>query len=465
MLHLYPDASRYNTGHVLIDTRMPVVCTSNARAVGLFHYETTIGSLHAEGKPDMSRHVAPPHFSSTIRRAGARHTDWQALLLVLAFLIGGGYLWSYANPALIPDAVDQVRAIVGPEAVAQVETWVFQVQDLTRQALYQTTGTQPALQWAAVPAAAPRALAARTVPPVSRAQSVTSVPALQAPTPASVAPLAPATSLQAPPIHATLWSPFIAASDGQPILERAMVAPDPTRPYVETAIVRINLRATQLHLVAGTLDPHSAVAMRRPGAIPLVDQRAGYLLAAFNGGFRAIHGSFGMATDGVTLLPPRDGLATLALYHDGRVRLGEWGKDLSNTPDLIAFRQNCPLLLNGGTPTAATQIDDPTIWGKTVKNRVAIWRSGLGLSADGQYLMYAAGDGLTVPSLAQALAQAGADRAMQLDINSYWPRFVTYAATSDGTGLVAEKLLTTMVGDERLFLAPNRRDFFYVTTR
>ncbi len=413
----------------------------------------------------MSNHSAHPRFSRTVRRSGDRHTHWPALLLTLTFLIGGGWLWSSAYPALVPDAVDQLRGVVGPEAVAQIETWVFQAQDLTRQATYRATGAQSAAQWAAPPAAAPRTLARPTALPTPLAHRSAPTPARGNSAAGSAAPPVPVPPLPAPPTDRTLWSPFIAASDGQPILERALIAPDPTRPYVETALVRMNLRATQIHLVAGTLDPHSTVVMRRTGAIPLADQRPGYLLAAFNGGFRAIHGAFGMATDGITLLPPRDGLATLALYHDGSVRLGEWGKDVTTTPDLIAFRQNCPLLLNGGTPTAATQIDDPTIWGKTVKNRVAIWRSGLGVTADGQYLIYAAGDGLTVPTLAQALAQAGADRAMQLDINSYWPRFVTYAPVPTGSGLVAEKLLTTMIGDARLFLAPNRRDFFYVTAR
>jgi hypothetical protein len=98
-----------------------------------------------------------------------------------------------------------------------------------------------------------------------------------------------------------------------------------------------------------------------------------------------------------------------------------------------------------------------------VKNKIATWRSGLGLSADGRYLIYAAGDGLTVPSLAQALAWGGADRAMQLDINSWWARFVTFAPS--GSRLVAQKLLADMVGDARQFLMPDTRDFFYLTAR
>jgi hypothetical protein len=167
----------------------------------------------------------------------------------------------------------------------------------------------------------------------------------------------------------------------------------------------------------------------------------------------------------VALLPPIAGLATLAIYRDGHVSMGVWGSDITATPDLIAYRQNCPLLLDGGALTKQANTDDPALWGRTVKNKIATWRSGLGLSADGRYLIYAAGDGLTVPSLAQALATGGADRAMQLDINSWWTRFVTYAPSSAGHRLAAQKLLSDMVGDARQFLVPDTRDFFYLTAR
>ncbi|KPV47886.1 hypothetical protein SE17_41035, partial [Kouleothrix aurantiaca] len=65
---------------------------------------------------------------------------------------------------------------------------------------------------------------------------------------------------------------------------------------------------------------------------------------------------------------------------------------------------------------------------------------------------------------ANALASGGASRAMQLDINSWWVRFVTYAPGASGH-LVAQKLLADMVGDTRQFLAPDTRDFFYLTAR
>jgi len=375
-----------------------------------------------------------------------------AVVAGLAIVGGGAWLLAYEDPGIIPQAVDAARAILGPQPVALVESWVFQAQDRVRQARYQANGAAPQLQWAA---------------PAEQPKSSTIIKPAKAALPTATPPSSDTTNTSGGPVTEAkvAWSPFIYAANGQPVLERALVAPDPTRPYVQTALVRIDLHATQLHLIAGTQEPRSPVRVARPGMIPLADQRSGSLLAAFNGGFKAANGEFGIAVGGATLLPPIDRLATLAIYHDGQVKLGAWGSEIRPTPDLVAFRQNCPLLLDGGKPTEAANSDDAVLWGKTVGNKIATWRSGLGLSADSHYLIYAASDGLTVPALAQALADAGADRAMQLDINSWWTRFVTYAPIGSSKQLTSQKLITSMVGDARQFLIPDTRDFFYVTAR
>jgi len=371
----------------------------------------------------------------------------------LAIVGGGAGLLAYEDPGIIPQAIDAARAIFGPQPVALVESWVFQAQDRVRQARYQATGAAPQLQWAE-PVQQPKP--SKIIKPAKTNTSTETTPLSSDTTDTSSGP---ATETM------VAWSPLIYAASGQPALERALVSPDPTRPYVQTALVRIDLHATQLHLIAGTQEPRSQVHVARPGMIPLADQRSGSLLAAFNGGFKAANGEFGMAAGGATLLPPIDRLATLAIYRDGQVKLGAWGSEIRPTPNLIAFRQNCPLLLDGGKPTEAANSDDAVLWGKTVGNKIATWRSGLGLSADGRYLIYAASDGLTVPTLAQALADAGADRAMQLDINSWWTRFVTYSPIGSSNRLIAQKLITSMVGDARQFQIPDTRDFFYVTAR
>lgn len=355
----------------------------------------------------------------------------------LAVLCGAVGILLYSDPTLIPQAVDIARGVFGPQPVALVESWVFQARDQARKVQYQTTGNAPALAWAGPTPIIPHANA---TPPATPPPGATTTAALS-------------------------WAQFVFTPGGTVALERAIVTPDPSRPYVDTALVRIDLKATQLHLLAGTQEPISTVKLTRPGMIPAADQRNGMLLAAFNGGFKAANGAFGMGVGKTVLLAPVDGLATLAIYHDGHVQLGSWGTDITASPNIVAWRQNCPLLLAGGKPTADTELDDPKLWGHTVGNTIATWRSGLGLSADGRYLIYAAGDDLTVPALAQALALGGASRAMQLDINSWWVRFVTYSTNPNTHRPIAQKLLTDMIGDTRQFLVADSRDFFYVTAR
>lgn len=406
----------------------------------------------------------------------AYHRPRRAVMLpslALALLLcAGGVASAVINPGIGAALAEYARDLTGPQAVALVEQWAFTMEDLVRQARYRITGTAATLSWAA-PAAAPA--------PASRAPAVAPpAPSTTRPLPKPVRPLtphapaptaphapAPTAPHAAPDAAAALpvspdWSPLVTLSDGAPVIARALVAPDPSRPYVRAALVRIDLRHAGLHLVAGTQEPASAAKVARPGAIPPADRVPGRLLAAFNGGFRAANGAFGMFSAGTTWLPPQDGLATVAIYRDGHVRIGTWGQDLGPDPHIVAYRQNCPPLLVDGRPTLVAGGSDKATWGKTITNQTTTWRSGLGLSADGRYLYYAVGDGLTVPSLGAALASAGAASAMQLDINSFYTRFDTYSAGSGGA-LRAQKLLTQMQGDARQFLTPYNRDFFYLT--
>src|SRR4051795_9425920 len=100
-------------------------------------------------------HIPQPASVPHLRRHPMRWRIVCAALgvLLLAGLAAGAAL--YSNPALVPAAVDTVRAIFGPSAVAQIEAWTFQAQDSLRQARYQATGTVAHTQWAVSPPAAP----------------------------------------------------------------------------------------------------------------------------------------------------------------------------------------------------------------------------------------------------------------------------------------------------------------------
>ena len=90
-----------------------------------------------------------------------------------------------------------------------------------------------------------------------------------------------------------------------------------------------------------------------------------------------------------------------------------------------------------------------------------MWRSGIGIDRRGN-LIYAAANYQTVHSLAEILIHAGAVRAMELDINSYWISFNTYGVP--GAREPAKLLEETERPADR-YLSPDDRDFFAVYER
>jgi len=95
-----------------------------------------------------------------------------------------------------------------------------------------------------------------------------------------------------------------------------------------------------------------------------------------------------------------------------------------------------------------------------------VWRSGVGVTADGA-LVYVAGSGLSIVDLANLLQRAGAVRAMELDINTAWVNFSHWdlpygapATATDGTLLTYDQ--NTSPGR---YFSPLSRDFFTMSVR
>ncbi len=398
-----------------------------------------------------------------------------ALIFIAVILLGGLVAIPVLSPQTGAALADDLRAIFGPEFVAQLESTSFRVQDTINRARYQATGGQAQLNWAQSPVTSTLQIK-RTAKAGSAGPALgtsahsgitnTSRPLDTAPAPSGV------TAVTAPSPANLDWQVYGPTLNDTPIMARSFVKPDPERPYAQAALVRIDLSQIQLHLMPGTVEPVAAKPIpgfKRTGTIPAADQNPDLLLAAFNGGFKAVHGHYGMMVNNATLIPPLDGLATIAEHPDGSIPIGEWGRDITTADNLTWYRQNCPLLVDEGQINPHVDDENRKEWGYTVKNLDTTWRSGLGISQDGRFLIYAAGNSLTVRSLAEALQQAGAYYAMQTDINGFYTRFVTYQPADNpkvtGYPLVASKLLKEMSGDPALFLHPYDRDFFYVTLK
>ena len=137
------------------------------------------------------------------------------------------------------------------------------------------------------------------------------------------------------------------------------------------------------------------------------------------------------------------------------------------SPDVASVRQNLDLLVDGGKPVPGLNATDTTRWGATLGDQIYVWRSGVGVTADGA-LVYVGGPGLNITSLADLLVRAGAVRAMELDINTDWVNFASYnPATRRGAASAANgtDLLPDMVGTpSRYFTTWWARDFITMST-
>ena len=410
-----------------------------------------------------------------------RHRVVSAVTLSLSSLVlimVVGFATVSVNPGLAAQGAEVLRHIIGEENVARLETWVLGWQDTFQSWAYRAGGDQPQAPW---PTATPAPASAAPATPASTgvlspAPVPTDTDDGQLPTPLPTAtppPDVPRPSPTVPPTNQPaalqpmghvpgegVWSIYLRNPAGDPVVYRTFLQPDPERAYALAAVVAMDLTATRLHWVLGSQEPASPESLDRTGRIPASDLKSGLLLAAFNGGFKAEHGLFGAMVNGALVLAPRGGFGTVAMYDDGHVAIGAWGTDVFWAKGLRNWRQNGPLIVQGGQINPHTADDSPQDWGYTVKGDTATWRSGLGLSADGKTLYYLGGPYLTLPVLAQAMADTGAANGIQLDINGYWVMFDAIQATAGG--LQAVPVMDGMKNDGR-YLRTFDRDFFYLT--
>jgi hypothetical protein len=190
------------------------------------------------------------------------------------------------------------------------------------------------------------------------------------------------------------------------------------------------------------------------------------LVAAFNGGFRFKDAHGGFYSEGRVAVPLIDGAASLVIDSNGGATVGQWGRDVRLSPATASVLQNLVLLVDGGRPVPGIDSGDPARWGEPLGNKALVWRSGIGVTANGAVL-YAAGPGLSAASLADVLARAGAVRAMSLDINPNWVTFNFYdhPDASHPDVVTGRKLIPSMQRPADRYLSSESRDFVTVSTR
>jgi hypothetical protein len=256
-----------------------------------------------------------------------------------------------------------------------------------------------------------------------------------------------------------VWRPTQASeSRSDPPLLVTTFRSDPSEyPRLVAGVAWINTSRTTVSLYAGRLEPSVELPSRGPMEVP--PSTRGRLLATFNSGFKLVDANGGWALGGHAYAPMRNGQATFVRYTDGHYDVISWHGGASVPGDVVFARQNLPLIVSGGRPSST--LNDSAEWGATLGNAVQVWRSGIGVDRHGN-LIYAAANDQTVGSLADILIHAGAVRAMELDINSYWTSFNSYARPG---ARQPTKLLEEMERPAERYLTPDDRDFFALYLR
>lgn len=341
---------------------------------------------------------------------------------------------------------DVLRAVVGPAATAQVESWYLGISNTATRLQYQLGNKIVNAPWK-----------------TAQATPLPTHPAWSTLSPMTLTPMTP---LMSPAIPGEGSWTVIDQAPGKysylPLDAKSFIRPDPATPYAIATILQFDPRFTLLHIVGGTTEPGGSRGVHGPGVIPTTDQQGNALLAAFNGGFKYKDGQYGLMTDGVLYVPPVPKAATIAITKEGKLILGAWGVNPllnSQNTDIVAWRQNAAMLIDQGKINPATQ--NEAAWGGLISNSANTWRSAIGITANGTFL-YAAGNALTAETLGQAMKAAGAVTAMQTDVHPFWVRAFLYERDQTGK-LTVNKLNPQMQGTGQEYLHGMQRDFFYLT--
>ena len=264
-----------------------------------------------------------------------------------------------------------------------------------------------------------------------------------------------------PQIHPALpgegvWQPTRSGLGAEPPVLVTVYRDEPAYPREIAGLAWIDTRRVRITLNPGILEPNVTLPRGPEEVPPALRSR---LLATFNSGFKLEDDHSGFALNGHTYAPMADGQATFVRYRNGRYNVFDWRNGAKVGPNVVFARQNLPLIVDHGKPNP--NLNDGPQWGVTVSNALLVWRSAIGIDRYGN-LIYFAGNYQNITDVAKALIRAGAVRAMELDINSYWTSFITYRHFG---GLDPSNLLPDMARPAARYLTPDDRDFFAVYLR
>jgi hypothetical protein len=279
------------------------------------------------------------------------------------------------------------------------------------------------------------------------------------------------------------------ATGNAPAFVTSFVRPDVHRQDVRVYVTLWDPRQIALHMEAGTVEPIAANGEHGPGLIPRTPEVMKHVVAAFNGGFQAQHGEYGMSANGIEYLPPKPYAATVVELRDGSNAFGAWPADLAAAPDdVVAYRQNLTALVQGGkfNPWGRNW------WGGTPPgwpDQIHSARSAICMTEE-DFVGYFYSASISAEDLAQGMLDARCKFGIHLDMNPGHAGFEFYDVAADGklaplgrplqADWEAEGKVTDMAGwvfrSRRMirgmghmlfprYIQREARDFFYLTSR
>ncbi|SNS75876.1 phosphodiester glycosidase family protein [Rhodococcoides kyotonense] len=268
-----------------------------------------------------------------------------------------------------------------------------------------------------------------------------------------VLPVLPTTTGMASPT----WIPGRTGTDGTPVSYTSLYQPDPAHRSAVAGVAIVSQTATTAHLVPGTTQPISDASS--PASVPGDDVPS--LVAAFNSGWKFSDISGGFYSHGTAARALQNGQASAVIDDSGHLRVVDWMSGSDVGPHVVAVRQNLALLVEHGSAAPGIESNGSSKWGSAKNQLQYTERSGLGIDARGN-IVYVAAAKVDLATLARALVDAGAVTGMELDIHSGMTQFNSW--TVDGAGnLAPSTLLPGVQSAPDRYLAPDRRDFFYIT--
>jgi hypothetical protein len=226
--------------------------------------------------------------------------------------------------------------------------------------------------------------------------------------------------------------PFVGKNPGAPCpFVFSFIRTDTKRIYSQVFVTLWDPRQVDLNMVSGTVEPKSATGETGTGVVPRDERVLSHFVAAFNGGFQAIHGEFGMMADRVVYLPPKPYGATVARLADGSTGFGTWPESSEIPDNIVSYRQNMTALIVdevvnpykrhwwGGVPPGWTEES------RTVRSGVCMTREG--------FVGYFYGGSVDPDVLALAMQKARCTYGVHLDMNAGHTGLEFYRVGRKGT--------------------------------